>query len=184
MSEPSSVTKEDYSLREDDWIAECLSLSPERAIRFPRLYSSWDALAALYLVSHLESQFWITDELHVMIAEKAYRGCYQGDWQVVQEILEHYPKSPEEYFTIFTSYKSPEEFFGNLAPRARRMILCIGSYARDPHGRVRRHQRHRGYRDKGTLRPSHRPVVIPPHDEQVDRRKKIGHPLIRDGDNE
>lgn len=176
-----SLTREDYSLKEDDWIAECLSLQPERSLRIPRVGTSWEALAILYLISHLESQFWITDETHRKMAQKAYLGNYEGEWTTVQEILEKYPKTPKEFYQIFTSFHSPEEFFGNLVPMARRLRFGIGSKARDPHGPISYSQRHRDYRDKGTLRPPHQPPVVPPWEDRIDRRKNIGHPLLRAG---
>lgn len=182
MSNPR-LTKEDFSLLDSDWIAECLSLQPDRAIRFPRTSSSWDALCVLYLVSHLESQYWKTDEIYRTMAQKAYVSNYDGEWKTVQEILEQYPQTPKEFYDIFLKFHSPEEFFGNLVPRARRLSRGIDSKKRDPHGPVLRSVRHRGYRDKGTLRPSHRPVVEPPErSAKLDYRKRIGHPLIREGD--
>jgi hypothetical protein len=52
--------------------------------------------------------------------------------------------------------------------------------SRDPQGRVRRPVRHRGYRDKGTLRPPHQSVVDPPEkEEKTDRRQNVGHPLLQ-----
>ena len=181
MSTNERLTKENFSLQDDDWIAECLSLQPERTIRIPRISTSWDALCVLYLMSHLESHYWITDEVHRRMATLAYQGNYEGEWRTVQEILEQYPQTPKEFYLIFTTFHSPEEFFGNLVKRARRLSRGIDNKKRDPHGPVLRSQRHRGYRDKGTLRPQHRPVVEPPLGEpRVDRRRNIRHPLIRD----
>jgi len=168
-----------FALEDDDWTAELLSLQPERSLKVPRINSSWEALAVLYLLSHLEASFWITDGVHRMLAQKAYVSNYEGEWETVQFLLEQYPKTPKEFYDYFLLNHSPEDFFGNLVRTARRLKRGIGSYARDPQGIVRRSQRHRGYRDKGTLRPAHRPAVEPPLvTERVDRRKNIGHPLI------
>lgn len=181
LSDQRSLTNEDYSLKDDDWIAECLSLGPERSLKIPRISTSWDALCVLYLMSHLESHYWKTDEIHRAMAQKAYVSNYQGDWKLVQEILEQYPKTPKEFYYIFLKSKSPEEFFGNLVPRSRRLSYGIDNKKRDPHGPVLRPQRHRGYRDKGTLRPPHQPAVVPPLGEpHEDRRSHIGHPLLRE----
>jgi hypothetical protein len=181
LSTTNRLTTEDFSLIDDDWIAECLSLQPDRSLRIPRITSSWDALAVLYLLSHLERAPWITDEVHRMLAQKAYAGNYEGEWETVQKILEQYPQTPKEFYSIFLENHSPEDFFGNLVRTSRRLLRGLGSKARDPHGCVRKPQRHRGYRDKGTLRPAHRPAVEPPVDvERVDRRSLIGHPLIRE----
>lgn len=178
------LTKEDFSLVADDWIAECLSLQPNMSLRFPQTSSSWDALCVLYLLSHLESRYWITDEHHRRIAQQAYVSNYEGEWKTVQEILEQYPQTPKEFYDIFLKFHTPEEFFGNLVRRARRLSRGIGTKMRDPHGPVSRPQRHRGYRDKGTLRPSHRPAVEPPVEsfERLDRRSQAGHPLVRGPD--
>lgn len=179
MSDPIRLVKDDYSLQDDDWIAECLSLQPERSLRFPRTSTSWDALCVLYLLSHIESSYWLTEEHHRRLANQAYRANYEGEWETVQQLLEQYPKTPKEFYEIFLRFHSPEEFFGNIVPRARRLSRVLDSKLRDPHGPVSRPQRHRGYRDKGTLRPSHQPAVVPPsHDEKVDRRKNCHHPLI------
>lgn len=176
-----TITKEDYSLEEDDWIAECLSLGPDRSIRFPRTSSSWDALCVIYLLSHLESHYWMTDEIHRKLAQQAYNANYEGEWETVQEILEQYPQTPKEFYVIFLKYHSPEEFFGNLVKRARGLSRGIDNKKRDPHGPVLRTQRHRGHRDKGTLRPSHPdPVLYISYGIKVDRRRNIGHPLIHE----
>jgi len=181
LSTATRLTTEEYSLIDDNWIAECLSLQPDRSLRIPRITTSWDALAILYLCSHLESAYWLTDEIHRLLANKAYAANYEGEWAVVQELLETYTKTPKEFYAEFLRFHSPEEFFGNLVRTANRLKHGIGSKARDPHGLVRKPQRHRGYRDKGTLRPAHRPAVIPPvDDERVDRRLKLGHPLVRE----
>lgn len=176
----SFFEEDGITLKDDGWIAECLSLQPDRSLRLPRLGSSWDALGALYLLSHLEPHYWITDAIHRQLAQRAYLANYEGEWETVQKILEQYPKTPREFRDVFLKYHSVEELYGNLVRRARRLSRGIGSKSRDPHGPVRRPQRHRGYRDKGTLRPTHRPAVDPPQRElRVDRRDLIGHPLLR-----
>lgn len=180
LSTNSRLSKEDFSLIDDDWIAECLSLPPDRTLRIPRISSSWDALAVLYLMSHLAKSYWITDQVYRNLAQKAYIANYEGEWEAVQVTLERYPQTPKEFYDIFLMFHSPEDFFGNLLRTARRLSKGIGNKAREPLGVVRKPQRHRGYRDKGTLRPAHRPAVEPPSEiERVDRRSDIGHPLIR-----
>jgi hypothetical protein len=176
---------ENVSLENDDWIADCQSLPPDRAIKLPTIRTSWDALVVLYVLSHLEANFyWLTDDFHRRIAQKAYSSNYEGEWETVQEILEQYPKTPKQFYELFLKRHSPEEFFGNLKRRARRVVRCMNFISRDPHGPVVRAQRHRGYRDKGTLRPQHRPAVAPPEkiDIRIDRRPRIGHPLLRGPD--
>jgi len=168
-----------YSLK-GDWIAECLSLQPERSIRISYTRTSWDALVVLYILSHLEESYWVTEEYHRKIANDAYRNNYEGGWEAVQNCLEQYPKTPKEFFDWFVSCHSPEEFFGNIVKTARRKTQYMNFKSRDPQGRVRRPVRHRGYRDKGTLRPPHQPVVDPPEkEEKTDRRQNVGHPLLQ-----
>jgi len=183
LNDQPTTNQKEFSLENDAWIAECQSLSPDRAIKFPVIRTSWDALVILYILSHLETHFWITDEYHRKIAQKAYSSNYEGEWETVQEILEQYPKTPKEFYGLFLLRHSPEDFFGNLKRRARRVVKCIDFKKRDPHGPIKRTQRHRGYRDKGTLRPPHRPAVEPPEKaDKVDRRSHIGHPLVRGPD--
>lgn len=173
-----SLTTSEFSLVEDDWIAECLSLQPERSIRISYNRTSWDALVVLYILSHLESSYWLTDEYHRKLANDAYRNNYEGEWRNVQDCLEHYCQTPKEFYDWFVKYHHPEEFFGNIVRKAQRRTRYIDFKLRDPHGRVQRPERHRGYRDKGTLRPPHRPPVEPPVVEKEDRRQKVGHPLL------
>lgn len=181
MSGPNRLTRDDLSLENDDWIAECLSLQPERSLKLPRITRSWDALAVLYILSHLSSAYWLTDEIYRHLAQQAYLSNYEGEWEAVQVILERYPQTPKEFYEIFLQFHSPEEFFGNLVKTAKRLTRVLGSKARDPRSSVRLPQRHRGYRDKGTLRPAHRPAVEPPvEDERLDRRNRTGHPLLRE----
>jgi hypothetical protein len=174
----------DIPIGDENWIAECQSLQPDRYIDFPVL-TAWDSLCLIYLLSHVSSLYWLTDEIHRRIAQKAYQSDYKGEWRTVQEILEQYPQTPEQFYLIFLRYKSPEEFFGNLKKRARRLLYLVRYKRREPSSHPRRTNRPRGYRDKGTLRPSHRPRVMPPEQEpKEDRRKLIGHPLIHEEEDE
>lgn len=170
----------DLRLDLEDWIAECQSLDPDRTIDVRNVGTSWDALCLIYILSHISAQFWITDTLLGRIAQKAYLANYEGEWKTVQDFLELNPQTPEEFYQIFLKYRSPEEFFGNLRKRAKRLSLLIRFKKRDPHGPVARHQRTRGYRDKGTYHPPHEYHGEPPEkDERPDRRKLVGHPLLR-----
>lgn len=171
----------EIALKDDGWIAECQSLSPDRALRLIRIRTSWDALAVLFICSHLEETFWVTEKFHREAGNRAYAGNYEGEWKTVQRILEQNPQTPQEFLAVFLENHSPEDFFGNLKRFAKRVLRFRDSVLRDPHGPVRKAQRHRGYRDKGTLRPPHRPSVEPPEKVQrEDRRRLIAHPLIRD----
>lgn len=171
---------QDLSLDLKDWIAECQSLHPDHTLSVRSIGSSWDALCLLYILSHVANLFWITDDLHRRIAQKAYQANYEGEWKTVQVILEQNPQTPEEFYQIFLQSHSPEEFFGNLRKRAKRLSLIMKTKKRDPHGPVAHTQRIRGYRDKGTYHPPHEFHGDPPEkDEKVDLRDRIGHPLLR-----
>lgn len=187
MSTINQLLGEDGISLKGAWIAECQSLQPDRSLRFPRISTAWDAFAALYLLSHLEASYWITDDIHRTIAQQAYHSNYEGEWEAVQEILEQYPHTPKEFYDAFLKRHSSDEFFGNLVKRANRLSRGISFKRRDPHGPIRWPQRHRGYNDKGTLRPPHQTVEPIPGEvdlqlmpERIDRRKNVGHPLLYD----
>lgn len=172
---------EDIHLEIDDWIAECQSLSPDRTLGIRDIGSSWDSLCLIYLISHIGNLPWITDEIYRRIGQKAYSANYEGEWETVQFLLEQYPQTPEKFYEYFLQFHSPEEFFGNLKKRTRRVMLLIKMKKRDPHGPVTYSQRARGYRDKGTYHPPHEFHGDPPEKEQkLDRRKFNGHPLLRE----
>lgn len=172
---------EDLRLELDEWIAECQSLSPDRTLGIRNIGSSWDALCLIYILTHIAPLFWITDGITRRITQKAYQAKYQGEWQTVQEILEQNPQTPEEFYQAFLMFHSPEDFFGNLRKRARRLVLLIRMKKRDPHGPVSYPKRARGYRDKGTYHPPHEYHGEPPEKEpMVDRRLRVGHPLLRE----
>lgn len=176
----------DFRLKEaDEWIAECQSLSPDLSLGIHAVGTGWDALCLIYLLSHISHLYWITDDITRKIAQKAYSSNYEGEWEIVQQMLELDPKTPRQFYEQFLQDRSPEEFFGNLKRRARRLIRIIKFKKRDPHGPVRVPQRKRGYNDKGTYVPPHRPRVEPPEKvTRVDRRKKVGHVLLFDPDEE
>jgi hypothetical protein len=173
----------DIRLEVEEWIAECLSLQPDRSLGISFIGSGWDALCLLYLLSHVENLYWITERIHRKIAQKAYASNYEGVWTTVQQMLELYPKTPEQFYEYFLRFYSPEDFFGNLKRGAKRLSRIVRSYKRDPHTTRKKTKRTRGYRDKGTYVPPHRPRVEPPEKDLLpDRRKKVGHPLIHEED--
>lgn len=170
---------QDIYLEVDDWIAECQSLQPDRSISFAFIGSSWDALCLIYLLSHIADLFWFTDEIHRKIAQKAYLSNYEGGWETVQEALEQNLQTPEQFYKWFLLSHSPEDFFGNVKRKAKQLLNLVRYKKRDPHGPVRKTNRPRGYRDKGTLRPSHlTPIGIEETEPRIDRRKRVAHPLI------
>lgn len=170
------------SLREArEWIAECQSLQPDLSLSILNIGTSWDSLCLIYLLSHIADLYWITDDITRKIAQKAYLHNYEGEWSTVQEALEQRIQTPREFYKWFLQRRSPEEFFGNLQKKARRLLRIIRIKKRDPHGPVHYPQRKRGYRDKGTYVPPHRPRVEPPEKSpRVDRRRMVRHPLLYD----
>lgn len=178
-----SPNPRDLSLDLKDWIAECQSLDPDHTLGIRTIGSSWDALCLIYILSHVANLFWITDDIHRRIAQKAYQANYEGEWKTVQDFLQQNPQTPEAFYQIWISYHSPEEFFGNLKKRAKRIQLIIRFKKRDPHGPVSKSQRIRGYRDKGTYHPPHEFHGEPPEkDEKIDLRRFVGHPLLKEAD--
>jgi len=174
----------DLQLETQDWMAECQSLDPDLSLVFRGPTSAWDCLCLLYLMSHVAGVYWLTEEITRQISQKAYQCDYQGEWEAVQFLLEQSISTPEEFYWKFIEVKSPEEFFGNLVPRAKRLSLGMKCFKRKPSRKpVNYPQRKRGYRDKGTYRPPHEFHGDPPEkDQKLDRRGRVYHPLIREED--
>lgn len=145
-----------------------------------RIGTAQQALAQLFLCSFLEP--WETDRLIRAMSQKCYQCSYQGAWQEVQEILEHYPKNSLDFTEKYLQHHSPEEFFGNLLRSTEREILIAKWVDPSQHSSrpVKKRVRRRGYRDHGTLRLPHErhgePVSSP---EREDRRDRVSHPLLQ-----
>lgn len=173
---------EDILLDTSDWNAEDLSRYPNHRFQMFGISSSWDCLAAIYILSHFGDFYWMTDEIYRVIGNRAYVANYQGDWKIVQDFLEQFPQSPMQFYDIWCCHRSPEEFFGNLKKRAKRLLYGFRIVSNDPPRRKPKHQeRIRGYRDKGSLRLPHQYHGISPYSEtpKLDLRAKIGHPILR-----
>lgn len=90
------------------------------------------------------------------MAQQCYKATYQGDWIIVQEILERRNQSLHSVLSKILEHKDTFFLFGNLLPLADRMVN--GIKAREAYVSViwderpvRKIQRKRGYNDKGTL---------------------------------
>lgn len=170
-----------------DWNAENLSRHPDHHLYCRTFSTSWDCLAMIYILSHVADFYWMTDYLYREISKKAYVANYEGEWRTVQVFLEQYPQTPQQFYELWLNYKSPEEFFGNLKKRAKRLSYSCHLRPNSPQGgRVRKSQRVRGYRDKGSLRLPHQyhgdpPVPVTP---KLDYRGRVGHPLLREREEE
>lgn len=175
---------EDIQLDISDWNAEILSRHPDHSFGCSQASTSWDCLALIYILSHFGDFYWLTEKLYRRISQKAYVANYEGEWKTVQLLLEQYPQTPQQFYELWLQEKSPEEFFGNLKRRAKRLLNGFQLRPDNPQGgNVRRPQRVRGYRDKGTLRLPHQYHGDPPvSDSKLDFRRQVGHPLIREED--
>jgi len=122
----------------------------------------------------------MTEKVIRKIANKAYLADYQGEWQIVQDFLQKHPTSPSDFYEIWLTHKSPEEFFGNLRKRAAKLSMLVRINTENPLRRkVVYPQKARGYKDKGTLRPPHEFHGDPPVSPQkLDYRHLVGHPLL------
>lgn len=179
----SSPEHEDVILEIDEWIAECQSLHPDLHLDINLNLSAWDSLVLLYILSHISSTYWITDNLIRKISQRAYQFNYEGEWKTVQDFLETELQNPKMFYDKFVEMRDPCEFYGNLKRRAYRILRIIRKKKREKSGKVIYPQRKRGYKDKGTLRPFHRPAIIPPYSEdKVDRRLRVFHPLITESE--
>lgn len=140
---------------------------------------SFDALCAAYLASFFKP--WENDVLIRHLAQLAYRGNYKGRWITLQAMLEDGIQSPERFQERFIELRGPNEFYGNLLPRARKLErrLQQKDLLEKNNRPVQRTLRHRGYRDKGSRRLPHEfhgdPPVKPNRD---DRRHLVNHPLL------
>jgi hypothetical protein len=96
----------------------------------------------------------------------AFASWWLGDlgWLIRQELLEtssftevrlccNYKATAME---VILSSMSNSDFFGNLVPLVKRILHLLRVNSLKPK-RAKRTQRRRGYRDHGTLRPSHKP---------------------------
>lgn len=139
-----------------------------------------EAIAAYYLSLYFAP--WQTDVLVRSIAHRAYANCYQGKWQLVQEILELEVSRPEELEDWYLAH-NPFEFYGCVLPETiivERRVRYRDS-RKSINSPVRKPQRRRGYNDKGSRRLPHEDHGDPPiREEREDRRLQIAHPLIRE----
>jgi hypothetical protein len=121
--------------------------------------SAREAMAALYLMSMVVperlgiSRISFTDH----IAQMAFNYRYEGDWRIVQEILEQRPFVPYSIGKIILSNMNTNDYYGNFQPLVVQLLQkckMVPLFQRKK-WKVKRTQRKRGYDDKGTLRPSH-----------------------------
>lgn len=146
-----------------------------------------DAMAALYLVSMIipERAGVIRIQFTDHIAQMAYNFRYEGDWKIVQEILELKTFMPYFVGKILFENMTPREYYGNFEPLLLikwKQCKMLKLHLRQK-GRVVKPKRKRGYDDKGTLRPDHRwlptDVHLGPNPEPEDYRSRSYTPRNR-----
>lgn len=164
-------------------LARCSNHAAEVRKIHLNIYNSFEAKVAIYLSTYFKP--WETDSLIRHIAQMAYSRNYQGEWKTVQELLETELQTPEQYRKKFFELRSAEEFYGNILRLAQKFVDSRRFYITDEQKekvhRVKRPQRHRGYRDKGSGRLPHEKHGEPPvKPDREDRRPLVNHPLLRE----
>lgn len=119
---------------------------------------------------------WESWEIVSRIRESCYFHRYTGEWKQVQEILEQVTDL-DTFEKKLSSLMSEDDFFGNFLTECERFLRrephSFKPLVRDEH-KPRRLIRHRGYRDKGSLRPKHQQGRnLPEEFHSEDRRGKV-----------
>lgn len=149
--------------------------------------SSFDCMAVLCIISIMpnisRNQFWI-EKIRDHMTKECYQYNYEGDWQIVQEILELRDCPLWNVLETILRYKDTNFIFGNLT---RRMLALSGGFrarsfyrsAVDDKRPVRQKIRRRGYNDKGTLPDPQRLGIeyyFEPRNAKKDLRDKVWFP--------
>lgn len=140
------------------------------------------ALQSLIVFSLLvEEEVWENDSMMRHLGQMCFKYKYEGKWKILQDYLEkitNFQEFEKKYIEDF----GPHDYYGNFLPSRQRWkktrLEKIQEVGLD-RDRVKKKVYRRGYDDKGTLRPPHRPNL--PGGEKVereDRRQKIIHPLL------
>lgn len=162
--------------------ADTSTLQSKRHLKLRyNLRTSFEGICLIYLASWFEP--WQTDDLYRAIAQRCYMLNYQGEWSEVQRLLEEPINNPQDFYNCFIKKHSPAEFFGNVVKVSIRVeINLIYLDPEKPDRRkVRKPQRHRGYRDKGTYHyPHEKHGERPEPSEREDRRKLVRHILLEE----
>lgn len=144
-------------------------------------YEAIGALIATRLIVHERDNLSLEPFLR-RVANDCYHHNYQGNWEVVQDILSTKPFNL--VFMLKTIYNNftEEEFWGNIVKFIRNAFRGIKWYPMYSYKkrRVRRPKRKRGYDDKGFLRPKHKMhypkelgELIRSEETLIDRREEI-----------
>lgn len=174
------VEKIQHSNSLKNWIAESPSRQSARPNQVwrPHIRSARQAIAVLFLALFIPE--WESWEIIKQIRDQAYFQKYAGEWNKVQIILEQV-QTLADFEKELPRIMSEDDFFGNLIPLCEKLLYENPNayYQAKPTVRKpKRRIRHRGYRDKGSLRPYHqRGRNIGDSNPGEDRREKViyGH---------
>lgn len=156
-------------------------------IQHPRTGLQAIAAYGAILAMSQDNIFLIEDTVKAL-AQRAFLQNYQGTWKKLQEFLEETITTKEFEEKMFLSF-GPYDIYGNILPEIARQMSGIKAKPRDPNKNtfVKKAQRRRGYRDKGTLRSVEDKArcaaniliatVEGAHTRQ-DRRFEVKHPLL------
>lgn len=162
-------------------VADHMSQYPDHAdliILLGRVRTAYDAIACIVA---LECVLPGTRTRHQIFDQREYfaslvlRNERNGQWKIVEELLQ-VPQGLYFLLKVLNANFSPEDIFGNLVPRIRTRIRAsrpaskkLLEKRRERTRQVKRPERHRGYRDQGSLRsnpslgefdPKRRPELI------------------------
>lgn len=126
---------------------------------------------------------WESWEVVARIRESCYFHRYTGEWKQVQECLEQVTDL-DTFEKKLQTLMSLDDFFGNFLMEVERYLrrerFAFKPFERD-RNKPRRLIRHRGYRDKGSLRPYHqRGRNLPEESPSEDRRGKVQYRNLPD----
>lgn len=138
------------------------------------------ALIVLSLL--LDFELWENDTQVRSLGQMCFFYKYEGKWRIVQSFLEettNFQEFEKKYKDVF----GPHDFYGNFLPSRKRWKKTeqkkLTETGIDKH-KVKQKVYRRGYDDKGTLRPFHKPILPGGEsEEREDRRQRIKHPLLQ-----
>lgn len=168
------------------WIAENQSRYSETPELFEFQFhyrGAYEAEITFFLCLFMD--YWNTDEIVRRMSEDCFHHQYQGEWEHLQELLTNV-STPAEFYDFAETHLSPDEFYGNWLPKANDIVrkFHLGlKYKRNPDKKrkPKRVQRHRGYRDKGSLLSIDAKArkEISDNSPYKDLRGTLRHPLLR-----
>jgi hypothetical protein len=125
---------------------------------------------------------WENQRITKQLTQLCFIFQYSGKWNFLQKLLEE-ASTPEEFERIYIDEYGARDFFGNFLGKTERRFLIRRFDKHTDQGKERRYITkkvyRRGYDDKGTLRPTHKPKLPGGEKiEKIDKRDKVQHPLV------